>query len=155
MKKAKKFLALMAVMSLILASVLSVYASEPVPDLILDKTHETNGEIVVNGEIIEAPPPSVDGFNGTILVPLRKVAEALELTVTWYSEDRSVIVDSGEIIVQLWIDGDYSLLGSEEMLEFGPSPQLIGDYTYVPYYFFRTMFGFEAAIVNGQIVFGE
>jgi hypothetical protein len=161
MKTAKKLSAFLLAAVIALGVALPAFGglppttAPPLYDDVLDRTYETNGEIVVNGEIIEAPLPTVDGFNGTILVPLRAVAEALGLTITWNGADRSILVDGNEISIKMWIDGSYYSESGQTSLDFGPSPQLIDGYTYVPFYFFRELFEFDAYIFEGQIVFDE
>jgi len=114
-----------------------------------DKTHETNGEIYVNGALIEAPAPSVDGFNGVILVPLQPIAEALGISMDWDGETMSARV--GDIYI--WIDKDFYTEEGHDPVQFGPAPQLIDNYVYVPIYFFgNALKGYEACITDGSVV---
>ena len=129
----------------------------PLPDLVpergdgpLDITAMFNGQIVVNGEIIQAPMPYVNGPDGVIMVPLRAIAEKLGYTVTWIQEERSVRIGAATYI---WIGKDYYVIGRAAPIEFGPAPELTNDRTFVPMTFFRQVLqGYNAYVFEGQIV---
>ena len=115
----------------------------------MDKTVETNGEIIVNGKLIEAPKPSVDGFNGVILVPLQPIAEALAIDMDWDGETKSARVGN----LNIWIDkASYTVEGNEPV-EFGPAPQLIDNFVFVPIHFFGyALKGYDARVSEGRVV---
>ena len=78
-------------------------------------------------------PPVIE--EGRTLVPVRPVLEAMNCAVRWKSEERSVIVQSGSIIVTLWIDCDVMRVekntGTEDVL-LEVAPTIIDGSTYLP-----------------------
>ena len=160
MKKAKKFLTVLIASIMLFSAALLIYAgeySDAPENLVLDQMIKTNGEIVVNGRIIDAPPVNVDGANNLHIIPLRASAEALGLNVSWNGELRTVTITDDEVVIQLEIDGKYHSVTEVEVehLDFGPPAQIIEGHTYVPIYFFQIMFGFETRILDGQVVIGS
>ena len=119
------------------------------PDIPLGQTTHTTGEIVVNGQTISAPAPSVS--SGVIMLPLREIAEALDFTVTWNGIER--LVNIGENYV-VWIDRPMiSRDGGQTTQEFGPPSIIIDGSTFVPLPFFNFgMSGTSARIVDGVVV---
>lgn len=73
--------------------------------------------------------------DGRTLVPVRPVLEAMNCAVRWNGEERSVRVQSGSIIITLWIDQDVMHVeknsGTEDVLLDVP-PQIIAGSTYLP-----------------------
>ena len=115
----------------------------------LDKTEEIIAEIMVNGEVIDAPPPSVDGANGVRLLPLQPIAEALGYSMDWDGETMSARVEN----IYIRIGKDFYTEEGSDPVEFGPAPQLIDNYVYVPIYFFGVVLkDCEAHIIGGQVV---
>jgi len=105
-------------------------------------------QIVVNGKVIEAPA-AYTNEQGTVMVPLRAIAEALGYTVTWHNETRSVTL--GEDIA-LTIGEDLYIKG-ESSISLGTAPEIKGDRTFVPLSFFKEVLQMNNAYVfEGQIV---
>ncbi|MCL1995681.1 MAG: stalk domain-containing protein [Defluviitaleaceae bacterium] len=119
------------------------------PDLPLGQTTETTGEIVVNGRTIEAPTPSVS--SGVIMLPLRPIAEALELAIVWDSTERRVNIGENYVI---WLDRPaFSSNGGQTIQDFGPAPILIDGHAFVPLPFFNFgISGTHAEIIDGTVV---
>jgi len=117
-----------------------------------------NGEIVVNGEIIDAPAPSVMSALGTpdapshgvsILVPLRAIAEALGYDVTWNEYTQSVQIGAG---INLRIGELEVTVGRMAPIELSAAPQIMDNYTFVPLDFFRVVMGQTVYAFEGQLV---
>ncbi|MCL2121499.1 MAG: ABC transporter substrate-binding protein [Clostridiales bacterium] len=155
MKKGKRTLALLLVMILAFGMTPAVIASAPMPisapapDVPVDQIAVTTGEILINGVQINAPRPSVK--DGVILLPIRQIAEALDLAVTWQGNDRSVTIGDAYV---LWIGKpQLSSDGGLTTREFGPAPEIIDGRTYVPISFFNFgLTGFSASVEDGKVV---
>ena len=115
----------------------------------LGQTARTTGEIVVNGQAIPAPAPSVS--DGVIMLPLRAIAEALGFTVTWDDTERLVKIGENYIV---WIDRPMvSRDSGQTTQEFGPPSIIIDGSTFVPLPFFNFgMSGTSARIVDGVVI---
>ena len=123
---------------------------EVVNDLPLDATEDTSEGIIVLGEPLEGYLPSVDGFDGVILVPLFPIAQRLGIETYWNEEEQMARV--GEDI-SIWVGKDYYVKGEGDPVTFGPAPQLIDDILYVPIYFFQFVVGgYEAHVADGAVI---
>jgi len=107
-----------------------------------------NGEIVVNGQIIDAPAPYY--LNGVAMVPLQEIAEALGFEVIWDDETQGVRLG---VAINLWIGKDYYTVGKITPIELGVAPELIDEHIYIPYTFFREVVsGYAIYVFEGQVV---
>ena len=113
-------------------------------------------EIVVNKEVIQAPA-AYTSEKGTVMVPLRAIAEALGYKVTWNNETLSVTLDKD---ISLTIGEDNYISGDNAPIKLGTAPELTGERTFVPLNFFKQAVKmnnahvFEAQIVidNGEVM---
>ena len=151
MNNIKRILTFLTITALMLITVSNtvmgqVFLQNQLP---LGQTTETTGEIVVNGRTIEAPRPSVS--NGVIMLPLRAIAEALELAIVWDSTEQRVNIGENYVI---WLDRPvFSSNGGQSLQDFGPAPILIDGNTFVPLPFFNFgISGTNAEIVDGIVV---
>ncbi|OPL07489.1 MAG: hypothetical protein AVO33_05035 [delta proteobacterium ML8_F1] len=104
--------------------------------------------IVVEDQIIETPRPFFNA-EGYVMLPLRAIAEALELTVSWDEKKREVLID-GKIIVPVGRDLYRDAGGNQHSL--GTAPVIINGRTFVPISFFRNVLALNNAYVfEGQI----
>ncbi|MEG6615025.1 copper amine oxidase N-terminal domain-containing protein [Peptococcaceae bacterium 1198_IL3148] len=111
-------------------------------------------EMVVNNEKIEAPA-AYTNEQGTVMVPLRAIADALALDVQWDDQLKSIILDKG---ISLKVGEDNYLYMGNTPIQLGTAPALVEGTTYVPLSFFRDVlqmnnaYVFEAQIVidNGE-----
>ena len=147
MKNGKKVLALALALVFVFSLTPCLFASAP--DIPVDQTTLTTGEILVDGKVIAAPRPSVR--DGVIMLPLRQIAEALGLTIVWYDADRRVTVGDDYV---LWIGkAQLSDDSGKTTREFGPAPEIIDGRTYVPLPFFNFgLTGYSAAVEDGKVV---
>ena len=125
---------------------------EEIADYHPDLNSSLNGEIVVNGEIIEAPAPYYSaGSDGIIMLPLRAIAEILGFEVVWNSEDQGIRIGKA---IDLWIGKDYYTVGRRAPITgLGAAPELTGGSTYVPIAFFREVLPvFDVKKVDCQII---
>ena len=81
-----------------------------------------NGNNVL-GEVIEK--------DGSKLLPIRVVCEAMGMNVDWHEETNSVTISNDKISVDLTLD-----INSYNGMELSAAPELINDKTYVPMNFF-------------------
>jgi hypothetical protein len=111
-----------------------------------------NGEIVVNGKIIDAQAPywlNAGYGKDVIMVPLRAVAEELGYDVSWNEDLESIQLGNN---IQLWI-GNYQVYrGRMAPIELTAEPVIFENRTYVPIDFFRNVLGQYAYTFEGQIV---
>lgn len=83
--------------------------------------------------------------DNTTMVPLREVAEAVGLTVTWKAEDKSIVINEG--IYRLKIGENSYGKGKMIPLTLSEAPEIVNDLTYVPAEFFTEVT--ESATVDG------
>lgn len=107
----------------------------------IDESGETDENIVIdfsNIEKLTADGIETDGFyeneNGVLMVPLRKITEALEYDVEWNGENKSVMINKG--IYSLKIGENSYVKGKTMPIELEAAPEIKDDYTYVPVSYF-------------------
>lgn len=106
-------------------------------------------EIVVDNHKIDGPTAYLDE-EGTVMVPLRAVAEQLGYKVTWEAKSQSVRLGHG---ISVTIGKDYYVYMRTAPIELGTAPTLNNGVTYVPLQFFRDVAKLTNAYVfEGQIV---
>jgi len=111
-----------------------------------------NGEIVVNGEMLDgAKLPFVQetADGEVVMVPLRVVAEALGYDVSWNSTLRSVQLG---VAIHLWIGNTEVHFGRMAPIEISAAPVIVDSSTFVPLDFFRNVLGQTAYVFEGQVV---
>ena len=111
-----------------------------------------NGEVVVNGKILEdAPLPfaqqTEDGE--IVMIPLRAIAEALDYDVTWNGYLRSIQLG---VAIHLWIGSTEVHLGRMAPIEISTAPVIVDDLTFVPLDFFRNVLNQTVYVFEGQVV---
>jgi len=77
---------------------------------------DSDGVITLNGEALRFDRLAMPYISsGTYLVPFRKVVEALGFTVTWNSEDNSVVVSKDEAVLYSFVSAAHTVqLGDAE-----------------------------------------
>lgn len=109
-------------------------------------------EIVVENQKIEAPAAYLND-EGTVMVPIRAIAEALGFEVTWVGATRSVTVGKG---ISLTIGEDNYKYMRTAPIELGTAPTLSAGVTHVPLNFFTEVVRINNAYVfEGQIVIDD
>ena len=111
-----------------------------------------NGEVVVNNVILENAPFPIwheTDQAGTVMVPLRSVAEALGYNVSWNEQLRSVQLG---VAIHLWIDSTEVHHGRMAPIEISTAPVIIDDRTFVPLDFFHLVLGQSVYVFEGQVV---
>lgn len=156
MNKMKRLIAITAAVSMLLAGVSAFAEYDPnkvidtsIPYTTLSETEISEEAKAYDGETITAPVNfamvdsiSVEDANGTVMMPLRSVAESLGYTVTWVAESRSVELTRGAHFITMSIDKDEYAFSRRAPQSLGMAPTLIGDSTYVP-------MSFVEAILSG------
>ena len=111
-----------------------------------------NGEVVVNGEIIQAPAPFWNE-SGFVMVPLRAIAEAIGYDVSWDANVRGIRIG---VATNLWIGRDEYHVGRMAPIHLGAAPEIRDNYTFVPMQFFGSVIaGYTAFAFEGQVVIGD
>jgi hypothetical protein len=106
-------------------------------------------DIMVENKKIVAPAAYLSN-QGTVMVPVRAIAEALGYRVNWISDTRSVLV--GDDISFAIGQSTYRDEKAVRLITAAP-PELTGGFTYVPLHFFKEVAGTNNAYVfEGQIV---
>ncbi|MCL2226815.1 MAG: copper amine oxidase N-terminal domain-containing protein [Oscillospiraceae bacterium] len=109
-----------------------------------------NGEIVVNGELIESThDPFLDEANNVVMVPVRAVANALGFDVNWDGVLGSVRFG---VATHIWIGRTEAHVGRMAPIELSAAPVVIDGATFVPIDFFRSVLAREAYVFEGQVV---
>ncbi|MCL2366087.1 MAG: copper amine oxidase N-terminal domain-containing protein [Oscillospiraceae bacterium] len=120
----------------------------PMP-LDIDDTIDASGwPILVNGRQITAPA-AYQSVGGTMMLPLRAVAEALGYGVNWDGTQSSVRLG---VAISLWIGNTEIHIGRMAPQTISAAPVLIDGVTFVPMDFFRAIGINNAYAFEGQIV---
>lgn len=104
-------------------------------------------EIEENGTVVNEIDVSnwFTAENGTVMVPLREVAESLDFVVSWNGEERKVTLNDG--MYSLKIDENAYIAGKMMAVELGSAPVIVDDYTYVPVEFFTELLEVEDGVI--------
>lgn len=106
-------------------------------------------DIVVNNKKIKAPS-AYTNEQGTVMVPLRAIAEALGFDVTWDGELKTIRVGKG---ISLTIEKDQYIYMKTPIIELGTAPELVEGTTFVPLKFFKEVVGMNNAyLFESQII---
>ncbi len=109
-------------------------------------------EIMVNDKKVEAPAAYAKE-DGTVMVPLRAIAEALKFDVIWNEADKSIFLGKR---ISLKIGEDYYTYMKTAPIQLGTAPELVEGDTYVPLKFFKEVASMNNAYVfEGQIVIND
>lgn len=105
-------------------------------------------DIVVENKKITAPSAYLNE-NGTVMVPVRAIVEALGGEVQWDSELNSVMIGKG---ISFTLGKDYYVYMKTAPITLGDAPELVDGHTFVPLSFFREVMKLNNAYVfEGQI----
>jgi hypothetical protein len=105
-------------------------------------------EVIVNGNIIEAPQPYINE-NELVMVPVRAISEALGYEVKWNNDER--IVQIGNDITLRIGDNSCSVSGKEPVtLE--TAPLIKGDRTFVALSFFNEVLSAAADFTDNKVM---
>lgn len=121
-----------------------------IENISLDLIGMVNGELVVEGELLEDAPAAfwcVDSL--TVMVPLRAAAEALGFNVTWNHYTSSVQLG---VAIHIWIDSAEVHYGRMAPLAMSTEARLVDVFTFVPLDFFTNILGLDAYVFEGQVV---
>ncbi len=114
--------------------------------------------VIMNSSFLKFPDQEPVIMNGSTLVPLRSVAEALGLEVTWDDPTDTVVVKKDNFYIELVIGSDKAKTpGGEKTL--AQAPIIINGRTMVPIRFIAEEFGltvlwnqeYQRVIINGQV----
>lgn len=106
-------------------------------------------DIIVNHEKIEAPV-AYTNEEGTVMLPLRAIAEALGLNVKWNQELQSITL-AEDISFRIGED-NYIYMGTTP-IQLGTAPELVEGRTFLPLSFFKELIGMNNVYVfESQIV---
>ena len=98
-------------------------------------------KIIINSNELEVPVDPVNE-NGTTLVPMRSIFEALGMTVEWNNETRTVTGINAQITIKLTV-GDKTAYVDGTEKELLAAPQIINGSTLVPIRFISEATGCE------------
>lgn len=87
-------------------------------------------KIKVNGKALVSEYSAVLS-QGTTIVPLRPVMEALDCKVEWENETQSIIISKNDTVIKMQIGSDIMFVNDTEK-EIPIPAQLIGNTTYIP-----------------------
>lgn len=108
--------------------------------------------ITIQDKAIELGGHNLMSENGLLMLPLRAVAEGLGFSVTWNGEEKSILLDDGTVKTTLYIGNDSyfkassQAIGLTQNFEFGVSPMLIENSTYVPASLFNLLYSDNTAV---------
>ncbi len=109
-------------------------------------------DIIVNNNKIEAPAAYINE-QGTVMLPLRAISEALGFDVTWNSKLKSITLGKG---ISLTIGKDYYIYMKTSPIQLGTAPTIVNERTFVPIGFFQEVVRVENVnVTNSQIIIGN
>ena len=147
MKLIRKMTVLLAVAALLLSMPITVFA---VPDVPVNSITSLNGTILVDNKPIQAPTPYLLSDDGSVMVPLRAVVEALGISIVWYPDTRSIVLENR---TEIWIGETELKVAGIPAGFLEPPPEIQDDHTFVPLHFFNYVLrGFNATVEDGKIV---
>lgn len=109
-------------------------------------------EVSADGKVIDFGKDAPFEENGTVMVPVRKTAEALGFTVTWDGEHKGVKLDNGEVNTIIYIGTDSYYMASSTAIgmsapeSLGAAPVLKASVTYAPASLFGVLYCNENAV---------
>lgn len=120
---------------------------QPAPPPTPPTTHEGNG-VYVNGQRLATPIPPVN-YNGTLLVPLRAIGEALGAGFLWDSPTQTIVMHKGEYPTRTIVTMSIGNTRAHETFnyEYQPDhtldvpPMIVDGHTLVPLRFIAEIFG--------------
>jgi hypothetical protein len=95
--------------------------------------------VVVNGNYLKAQLVS---RNGSLLLPMRTVFEALEAKIGWDGATQKITATRGTVVVTLWLNKATGMINDKQVTLSTP-PSSINNMTYVPLRFPAEAFGGE------------
>lgn len=108
-----------------------------------------NGEIVVNGEILETELTPFFNEEGILMIPLRVVAEALGYDVNWDGEMQSIRLG---VAIHTWIGNTEAHRGRMAPIELSTAPILVDSATFVSMDFVQYVLAQTVYVFEGQVV---
>ncbi|NCB63364.1 MAG: copper amine oxidase N-terminal domain-containing protein [Clostridia bacterium] len=115
-----------------------------------------NYSVTVDGKTLDLGSAAPYEEGGHVMLPLRKVAEALGFVVTWEQETHKATVDDGLVksSVTIGVDGYYmadsQTVGATAPQSFGVAPVLVSDTTFVPSDLFTLLCG-QSSVKDGVV----
>lgn len=97
-------------------------------------------KLVVNGVDVKLPTDIKSSFiakDGTIMLPLRALAEALRYEVKWNGDIRAVEIIGGAQYTSITIGEDSYFFAKTAPVQLGNAPVIVDNSTYVPIDFFK------------------
>ena len=113
--------------SLGLATTAMAQGTDPYGTMLISENYNT---ITVNGSVLEDSKVIED--NGTKMIPLRAICEALGFEVTWNNEARRIELIKLPAYITLTPDSDGYTFAKTAPIQLGKAPILKDDRTYVP-----------------------
>ena len=123
----KKLRGLTMVLALGLATTALAQGTDPYGTMLISENYDT---ITVNGSVLEGSKVIED--NGTKMIPLRAICEALGFEVTWNDEARRIELIKMPSYITLTPDQDGYTFAKTAPIQLGKAPILKENRTYVP-----------------------
>ncbi|GFZ96511.1 hypothetical protein GCM10008018_48620 [Paenibacillus marchantiophytorum] len=95
--------------------------------------------IIIDNQVLRFEVPPVNN-QGTVMVPMRSVFEALHANVTWHEEDQKVTAVKEGISVELSLGSPFAYINDRAVV-LGYSPYMSNENTMVPVRFISEAFG--------------
>lgn len=151
----KKTVSMMLALTMVGTMGVSALAANDEPMVIAPApsvTQKAAMQVVVKGKAI---PMDAYTKDGTVMVPLRAISEALGFKVTWNNDERAVNISDGTMQSDLTIGENLyqvytaveGMTGMSAPFSLGSAPVLVGSKTYVPAELFVPLFGNDPATV--------
>ena len=127
-------------MSLILALLMCIGLAAPV----LAEEAPSGTSVTVGGKTVEwtDAAPFIDANNRT-MVPLRALADAMGLKVSWHAADREAVFTNGSKIICFPIDSSTARTSDGSSVQMDTTAVIANDRTYAPIRYLAEYFGYD------------
>lgn len=107
--------------------------------------------IIINDKELKLQEPMLKSEKGTVMIPLREVAEALDFTVTWDQENKVANINKGPIWAGAYIGKDKYYF-SKALVFLEEEAQLIRGTTFVPISFIDEVIKGKTTVNDNRVL---
>lgn len=148
--KMKRIITLTLVICILASNQVSAMGIGIMP--ISENTGETT-QLYINHEKIIFSDYSCEPYEkqGTMMLPLRSIAENLGFDVSWNNEEKSIEITKGTIYTKIYIGQDDYFYGKVASFPLGIAPEIEKSRTFVPSTFFEKIL-FTDVVIEGKVI---
>ena len=133
-------------------TIMPVGGSNP---LIMPVAADIAPEMIVNGAVLTDAPAAYKLEDGSWMVPLRAVAEALGYTITYRPDIAGVDVQKGKLFSSIFFGRNEYFINRTAPIALESAPVLKPGVTYVPLSFFEKVYMEPVVSSQGELIIGK